>query len=836
MRAYAINKRAVPLIISYGTNFWEVKLKKSLKPGWSLHVAIKTIVTLFVLLLSLAFNSFSHTFAMTQRTSNPSYHVSAPYRVPNVKPPNIPNTPHEPVIPTPGSKVLDLAIDLAPRNQSALDALLVAQSNPTSPLYHHYLTPSEFKSQFGQTPAAVADVVSFLKSKDLNVTSISPNNLLLKATGTVAVVNKAFALKVNNYVLSSHVVFAPTADPEVPDTLAPIIQNITGLDNLSNYKPRGLNRAPKKMVPHAGPGGGYTPSDLRTAYDVNPLLSAGATGAGQTVALFELDGYNPSDINAYLSNYALGPAKYSNVLVDGATNTPGSGAIEVSLDMEVASAMAPDASQKIYIGPNSTNGVNDLYNRIVTDDIAKVTSTSWGQCEANSGNAELNTLNNIFKQGAAQGQTFFAASGDSGAYDCGGGNSVEDLSVDSPADQPYVVGVGGTNLVTGTSGTYGSESAWSIPSQNAGGGGGTSTFFTRPAYQSGSNLTSTNRTVPDVSADADPASGYSIYCSGDSSYCTGWGEIGGTSAAAPLWVGIAADINQYLLAQKQTPLGNVDAALYTLYNTSQPYAPYHDVTTGTNLYYQAGTGYDLATGIGTPNAWNIARDIAGSTGGTPTPTPTPRPIVTPTPTPRPIVTPTPRPIVTPTPGPIVTPTPGPIVTPTPGPVVTPPPGGLTTQLLQNGGFEQGNMRWGQRSVRGYNFINQVNPHTGKYSADLCGYANCNDALYQTVNLPRTTTHVTLSYWVYTGNRSTSTSCSSEFYVILSTASGSPLSLVQLLCNTDAHGWTHYSFDLSSILAKDAGQPIQLYFNARAFTRSAASFYVDDVAFNVTTSS
>jgi kumamolisin len=330
--------------------------------------------------------------------------------------------------------------------------------------------------------------------------------------------------------------------------------------------------------------------------------------------------------------------------------------------------------------------------------------------------------------------------------------------------------------------------------------------------------------VPDVSADADPASGYSIYCSGNSSYCTGWGEIGGTSAAAPLWAGIAADINQYLLAQKQTPLGHVDVALYTLYNTSQPYAPYHDVTTGTNLYYQAGPGYDLATGIGTPNAWNIARDIAGITGGTPTPTP----VVTLTPTP--VVTLTPTPVVTLTPIPVVT------LTPTPGPIVTPTPGGLTTQLLQNGGFEQGNMGWGQRSVRGYNFINQVNPHTGRYSADLCGYANCNDALYQTVNLPRTTTHVTLSYWVYTGNRSTSTSCSSEFYAILSTANGSPLALVQILCNTDAHGWTHYSFDLSSILAKDAGQPIQLYFNARAFTQSAASFYVDDVAFNVTTSS
>lgn len=688
--------------------------------------------------------------------------------------------------------MLDLAVDLTPRNQSALDALLVAQANPTSVLYHHYLTPSEFKSHFGQTPAAIANVISFLKGKNLHVTSISPNNLVIKATGTVAVANKAFAIQVNNYPFHRRIVFAPSDDPEIPNALAPVVQNITGLDNVANYIPLALGIPHKKLVPHAGPRGGYTPGDLQTAYNVSPLISASATGAGQTIALFELDGYNPSDITTYLSNYNLGEAKYSNVLVDGATNTPGSGAVEVTLDMEIASAMAPDALQKIYIGPNSTNGVNDLYDKIVTDDSAKVISTSWGQCETNSGNAEVNTLSNIFKQGAAQGQTFFAASGDSGAYDCGDGS----LSVDSPADQPNVVGVGGTNLVTGTSGTYGSESAWSISSQRAGGGGGVSTFFSRPAYQSGPNLTSTNRTVPDVSADADPASGYSIYCRGNSSDCTGWGVIGGTSAAAPLWAGIAADINQYLLAQKQTPLGNVDAALYTLYNSSQPYPAYHDVTTGNNLYYQTGTGYDMATGIGTPNAWNIARDIAAITGGTPMP----------------------------------------VGTPTPMPVITPTPGGLTTQLVQNGGFEQNNMGWGQYPSRAYSFINQMNPHTGRYSADLCSYAYCNDALYQAMNLPHTITNATLSYWIYTGSRSGSKSCSSKFYAILDTANGNPLGLIQSLCSTDVHGWTKYTFDLSPLLAKNAGQTIQLYFCVHSFDQQAAPFYVDDVAFNVTSSS
>jgi subtilase family serine protease len=151
-----------------------------------------------------------------------------------------------------------------------------------------------------------------------------------------------------------------------------------------------------------------TPDELRTEYDVHPLLTAGNDGAGQTISFFELSGYNPSDIITYRHHYHLADAAITNVLIDGATNTLTSGndSLEVTLDIEVAAAMAPGAAQKIYIGPNTLAGVADIYNRIVTDNVAKVVSISWGECEAASTPARLDLLDTIFKQGAVQGQAF----------------------------------------------------------------------------------------------------------------------------------------------------------------------------------------------------------------------------------------------------------------------------------------------------------------------------------------------------------------------------------------------------------------------------------------------
>ena len=276
--------------------------------------------------------------------------------------------------------------------------------------------------------------------------------------------------------------------------------------------------------------------------------------------------------------------------------------------MEVVSAIAPGATQKIYIGPNTGQGVLDTYNKIVTDNTAKTISTSWGLCESLSGDSFLNALDTIFAQSVAQGQAVFAASGDYGAYDCRDGVT---LDVDSPASDPHVVGVGGTRLTVGAGGSYNCESVWS--NNPYGVGGGLSSLFARPGYQNGPGVNNLypngKRQAPDVSADADP--GYSVYCTAGSN-CggAGWIEVGGTSAGAPLWAALAADVNQYLAANSQPRLGSASAALYAFFNATQQYRAYHDIVAGSNLHYLTTTGYDQASGVGTPDVWNLARDAA----------------------------------------------------------------------------------------------------------------------------------------------------------------------------------------------------------------------------------
>lgn len=704
---------------------------------------------------------------------------------------------HSPLRTSASTGQLQLSIALNLRNQDKLNQLIKDQNNPLSPLYHRYLTPQEFTSLFGPTADTVNQVTSYLRDQGLQVGSVSSNNTLINVSGSTAKVEKAFATSISDYTYEGRSVHAPTVEPSVPPRLAGMILSISGLDNVARYRPE------SRQVAATGPGGGYTPTELRTAYDANSLLSS-ADGTGQTVAIFELDGYKASDINSYLSNYSLGAAKFSNVLVDGATNTAGAGAIEVELDMEVVSALAPGATQKIYIGPNSNTGVNDTYNRIVTDNIAKVTSTSWGLCESSSGTAELTSLHNIFTQGQAQGQAFFSAAGDAGAYDCGSTT----LGVDSPSGDPFVVGVGGTALTVGTGGTYVSEKAWSDPTdtqqfaKGVGGGGGYSSFFNKPSYQTGPGVdTNTHRHVPDVSADADPNTGYSVFCSVTAAGCSStspWISVGGTSAAAPLWAAIAADTNQYLSGLSKPTLGSANALLYTLFNTTQTFTAYHDVTTGNNLFYNAAAGYDLATGIGTPDVWNIARDLANQ-GGTPTPTPTPG------------LTPTPTVGVTPT--------------PTPG-------GGTTTQKLLNPGFENGSTSWVESSAGGFEIVDPTNPHTGSDSAWLCGYNNCSDAIFQSVAIPSSTTKVVLSFWVFISTSETSTTCFDHFFARLRTSSGSTISTVQSKCNTNA-GWTQFTFDVTSALSTFHGQTIQVYFGATTDSSLVTNFFVDDVALNVT---
>ncbi len=750
--------------------------------------------------------------------------------------------------PADAQQQLNLSVGLQLRNQSELASLLSDLNNPHSSRYHQYLTPQEFAAQFGPGADQVQQVKSYLQQQGLTVTSVSPNGLLIDATSTVAQAESAFQVTINNYVLGANTFFANAGAPIIPGSLSSIIASIGGLDNSvkmhplyhlsgpSHGKSKPTFTAHSSASPNAAQSG-FGPSDLSGAYDAAPLQTSALQGSGQTVAVFELDGYQSSDISAYLQNYSLGTPSISNVLVDGFNGSAGAGAIEVELDIEVVAAMAPKANQIVYEGPNSTQGVNDTYNKIVTDNKAQITTISWGECEAQSGNAELQTLDNIFSQGAAEGIAMYAAAGDSGAYDCNDTN----LAVDSPADDPNITGVGGTNLQL-NNGAYGSESVWSNPSdtqrspKGSGGGGGISSNFKQPTWQTGPGVqnqySNGNREVPDVSADADPATGYAVYCTVSAAGCSsGWIEVGGTSAAAPLWAGSTALINGYLQQQGKSRMGFANPVLYGLENSQPQFTPFHDVTSGTNLFYPATAGYDEASGWGSPDIYNIARDVAAGVTSPP-PTPTPTGTSTPSPTPTSTTTPAPSPTDTSTPPPspttTSTPPPSPTTTSTP---VPPPTGG---SLIQNGGFEQGSQGWQESSAGGYELVDSTNPHTGNYSAFLCGYASCDDAIGQSFTVPNSVSSINVNYWWYGDTNRTSHTCSDTFTVTLLDSNGAVIGKVQAACNKDAtRSWQQVTFDATSLLANYAGQDVTLVFEAKTSSSSTrtSAFYVDDVAVN-----
>ena len=513
---------------------------------------------------------------------------------------------------------MSLALVLPLRNQPGLDDLLRRLYHPLDPFYGHYLTSQEFTAQFGPTQADYDKVAAFARAQGLTITGTHPNRALLDVAGPASVVESAFNIHLLRYqTATGRVFYAPDTDPTVPADLGGRLTGIVGLDNAAVIRPHYRLLGTPPIIPMqtgSGPGGALSPSDIKAAYN---LSGVSQTGSGQTLGLFELDGYTASDITNYVNNFGLRAVPLQNVLIDGFNGSAGSGAGEVTLDIELQNALAPGANKIIvYEAPNSFQGLVDEYNRIATDNLAKEISTSWGLYESGAGSSTLNSENTAFQQMSAQGQSIYAAAGDSGAYDDG-----STLSVDDPASQPYMVGVGGTHLATnGGGGSYSSETTWNGGSISAGaGGGGISSVWAIPSYQSGvvsgpSQGSTTMRNVPDVSLDADPNTGYAIYQGG-------WQIYGGTSCAAPLWAAFTALVNQQRVATSQALLGFANPSIYNVAKGSRYASDFHDIADGsTNLHYPAVAGFDDATGWGTFNGANLLADLAGSSGGSNPPT------------------------------------------------------------------------------------------------------------------------------------------------------------------------------------------------------------------------
>ena len=515
---------------------------------------------------------------------------------------------------------LHLAIGLPLRNQDAVDSLLQQINDPASPNYHHYLTPEEFAAHFGPTEQDYQAVKDFIRAKGLTVSRADGNRMLLEVTGSASDVEKAFNVKLNKFrhPTENRDFFAPDQEPSVPVELS--VLDVWGL---SNYpKPRSSMRhipsIAKKAspAPKAGsaPGGDYMGYDYRKAYVPGTTL----TGTGQKVALVQFDGYFATDIAEYVRQTGLPTLSITNILLDGfdgnPTMTGGEG--EVTLDIEMVNSMAPGLGQLLVYEQNPNNfNPNSVLNQIAMDNAARQVSCSWGW-----GGGPSATSDQIFQEMILQGQSFFNASGDTDASLPGEFDDPNGFGY--PTCSPYLTQVGGTKLTTDAGGKFVSETVWNDRTPNANGGdwgstGGISDFYKTPSWQVGfgtaaNHGSTTGRNVPDVALTA--INVYMVlYGQGQSS--------GGTSAAAPLWAGFMALVNQQAVANGHAPAGFINPAIYALAKTAAYTNCFHDVTAGDNTWpgsptnFFAVTGYDLATGLGTPNGTNLINALTTVSSG-----------------------------------------------------------------------------------------------------------------------------------------------------------------------------------------------------------------------------
>lgn len=536
----------------------------------------------------------------------------------------------------PTSRQLTVTLSLQIQDQAGLDSLLRQLYDPASPLYRHFLTPGQFAQRFAPSTSARAQAAQWLQSQGLTVTGTSANGLQIRARGSVARLQTAFATTLATYQKGGQSFFANTRAVTLPGSVAANVVAVSGLANTIRQQPAGQARLQAHLTPR-----GYAPSDVEGAYDLAPLRAQGLNGSGQTIAIATFADYSPDNVSTFDQQFGISGAP-TRIAVDGGARLGASqGEDETEADIEMLQGTAPGAGILVYEAPNSATSNQtaiDLYSRIVSDDRAAVVTTSWGNAESESSNDDLNAMDQILQEAAAQGQAFFAASGDSGAYDDAGNGPGSDtqLAVDFPASDPWVTGIGGTTLRTNGS-QYLSETAWSNSTSRTpeGTGGGLSSFFARPGYQTGPGVDNQysdgHRQVPDVAADADPNTGYAVYTVGSRS-SAGWGVIGGTSAAAPLWASFAAIVNQALGRN----LGFLNPTLYALGQRASSFSPppFHDVTTGTNLYYPATPGWDYATGWGSFDGAAFVDDVRAlpASAVTVPPTSTPVPTATATPT------------------------------------------------------------------------------------------------------------------------------------------------------------------------------------------------------------
>ena len=601
---------------------------------------------------------------------------------------------------TASSQPVHVTLILKLRHEAALEDYIRQTITPGSAHYRQFLGTAEFASQYGASDADIARVQAFLRQQGLSSTVLA-SHLAIETSATPAQLGAMFQAPIHEYVSarSGRRFHRPATAPRMPAALAGSVIFVSGLSNERQFLSHRINlpqlpataqrtftlkalaKTPGGNPTATGIPGDYTVGDVANFYNINPLYQRGINGKGSTVAIVTLSNFYPSDAQTYWSDIGLAtkPNRITHVLVDGGGVFDG-GSGETALDVEQSGGIAPWANIIVYDAPNAGNGFTDAFAQAVSDNKADSISTSWGAPEIfnfaalNVNGAsdtdttdvgDLRAFHQIFLEAAVQGQSVFAASGDSGAYDTvrglgtgtGPGEFSAPLTVDSPASDPFITAAGGTT-VPFTFGIQGDpttsitqESVWGwdylqvyldayapIPGGwraqlfSVGGGGGVSVYWNEPFYQwftrgirrserkqalvyndpSAGPTTLLalpanfrGRNVPDIALNADPETGYVLYSTTDG----GLGSAGGTSFVAPQLNGISALLTQ----STGHRVGFWNPQVYLLQNIFGygPWSAFNSVNAGDNWFYYGAPNYTPGAGIGTLNVANLNLFLGG---------------------------------------------------------------------------------------------------------------------------------------------------------------------------------------------------------------------------------
>ncbi len=539
-----------------------------------------------------------------------------------------------------------MVLVLAPRADVKIrpDQLLVQLHDLSSSLYHQWLTPEQYAQQFGITDGDLTAVLAWLQRRGFTVNEVAASRAWINFSGSVRDVEAGLRTSIHDFNVNGKIHHANTQDPQVPRALADIVR---GVVSLHDFPRQPMNHGITKVPEYTSGTSHYVaPADFAKIYNVNPLYTAGVNGTGQTVAIVGRTDIALADVQYFRSFFGL-PAN-DPVFVHNGTDPGDLGGGEegeADLDVEWSGAVAQNATIKFVISKSTTttDGVDLSAQYIVNNNVAKVMSLSFGQCESSMGTSENTFYNNLWSQAATQGITAFVSSGDSGAAGCDGGSATTGTgaAVSGLASTPFNVAVGGTQFNdTGSPSTWWSstnnatdkssalsyipEMAWNESGNVSGGSGlwassgGQSTVYAKPSWQVCVGVPATNaRFVPDIALTAAGHDGY-LVIQGHTSTVSGLSSVGGTSASSPSFAGLMALVNQ----KTATSWGNANTKFYTLANAQYTGAPgavtmFHDITSGNNSVpgvtgFNCGTGYDAVTGVGTVDANAMVNNFNGS--------------------------------------------------------------------------------------------------------------------------------------------------------------------------------------------------------------------------------